>query len=96
MLVEEYFRGSSSTPISTNKFVCWQPSILGVVKINFDDSLQNNSATREYTLRDRKGEVIKVGVAYYGQTSIIMAKVQALRGGVREAIVAGCRKITIK
>jgi len=44
MLLEDYFGGPSSTPTSTNKFIRWQPPILGVVKINFDGSLQNNLA----------------------------------------------------
>ena len=58
------------------------------MKINFDGSLQNNSAARGYILRDWRGNVLKIGSAYYGHMSIIVAEGRALRDGVKEALTA--------
>ena len=70
--------------------------ILGSMKANFDGSLQNNSATGGYILRDWKGELLKVRLAYYGHTSILVVEARALQDGVKEALAAGYRKLIIE
>jgi len=66
------------------------------VKVNFDGSVQNNSAAGGYIIRDWRGMVLKLGAAYYGNTSIIMAEGNALRDGIQAVIATGYCKLDIE
>jgi len=65
------------------------------VKLNFDGSLQNNSAAGGYIIRDWRA-VLKLRATYYDNTSIIMAEGRAIRYGIQGAITARYRKLDIK
>ena len=65
MSVDDFFQGCSSTRLNNYKFVRWQPPIPGRVKIKFNGSIQNKLAVGEYIIRDWRGEVITLRVAYF-------------------------------
>ena len=58
--------------------------------------MQNNSAAGGYIIRDWHGQIIRVGITYYGKASIIMGEARALRDHVKEALASGYTKITIE
>jgi len=95
--VDDYFKGPSSTPSSTNiKLVRWYPPQPGVVKVNFDDSCINSAAAGGFILRDWRGKIIKVSAANYGLTSSLVAEARALKDGVLLAVQAGYSKISME
>jgi len=89
MSVDDFFQGTSSTPTKNYKFATR-------VKLNFDSSLQNNSAAGGYMLHDQRGAILTVGATNYGNTSISMAKGRALRNRIQATVVAGYRMLDIK
>jgi len=52
MSVDKFTQGTSFTPTHKIQIIRWYPPTLGTVKLNFDGSLQGNSAAGEYILRD--------------------------------------------
>lgn len=58
----------------------------GFVKLNFNRSFNNSSVTEGFIIWDWIGKLLKAGVAYYGNTSILMAKARALPDGLNLAI----------
>ena len=66
------------------------PPSQGFVKLNFDGSLNNSSVVAGFIIQDWMAKLVKAGVAtYYGDASIIVVEVGALRDGLRLAIHAG-------
>ena len=65
MSVDNFFQGNSSAPIKNYKFIRKQSPNPGRVKLNFDGSLQNNSAVGGYILRGWREEILMVGAANY-------------------------------
>jgi len=74
--------------------VRWHPSSPGFIKINVDGSLINTSTASIFIIRNWTSKLIQAGAAYYRETSILVAKVRALRDGVSLAVQMG--KIVIK
>ena len=66
------------------------------MKVNFEGSLQNNSAEGGYIIRDWKGNWLRVGSSYDDCTSIIIAEARVLRDRVKEACAVGYRKLIIE
>ena len=95
MSVDISIQGSSSTPaINHIQFIRWQPPTPGLIKLNFDGSLQGTSAAGGFIIRDWKGEILALGADHYGHTSVILAESRALRDGLETALNAGfCRLI---
>jgi len=89
-------RGPSFPPPTPFHLIRWNPPPPGFVKINFDGSLFNSSATGGYILSDWTGKLMKAGLANYRHTSIIVAEARALRAGVNAAIQAGFNKLCIE
>jgi len=81
MSVEDFFQGSSFTPRHKLDFIRWLPPTPGIVKLNFDGSLQGKSVAGGYILRDWRGAIIVMGASNYGNTSVVMAESQALKDG---------------
>jgi len=96
MSVDDFFQGNSFTLTKTFKFVRWQPSTPGRVKLNFDGSLQGNSVIGGYILHDLKGAILLVEAANYGHTLVIMTEGRALKDGVHAAIEAGYTMMDIE
>jgi len=67
-----------------------------MVKLNFDGSLQGNSAAGGYIIRDWKGEILEVGASNYGNTSVIMVESRALRDGLQAALKSGFHRLVIE
>jgi len=65
-------------------------------KLNFDGSLQGQSAAGGFIIRDWKGEVLTVGASNYGNTSVIMAESRALRDGLQAAVDSGLHRLVIE
>ena len=83
-------------PSTSNHFVRWHSPHPGAIKINFDGSLKQESASGGFILRDWTGRLIKAGAANYGNTSILVAEARVLRDGVRLAIQEGFKNIIIE
>jgi len=96
MSVENYIEGSSFTPSHKNQFIRWHPPTPGTVKLNFDGSLQGNSAAGGYIIRDWKGEILAMGASNYGNTSVIMAESRALRDGLQAALSSSFHRLVIE
>jgi len=97
MSVDISIQGSSSTPsINQNQFIRWQPPSPGMVKLNFDGSLQGNSAAGGFIIRDWKGEILALGADNYGHTSVLLAESRALRDGLETALNAGFYRLTVE
>ena len=97
MSVDISIQGSSSTPsINQNQFIRWQPPSPGMVKLNFDGSLQGNSAAGGFIIRDQKGEILALGADNYGHTSVLLAESRALRDGLETALNAGFYRLTVE
>ena len=86
MLVDHLTKGSSFTPPNKIHFIRWQPPTSGTVKLNFDGSLQGNSAAGGFIIRDWRGEILVMGASNYGDTSVILAESRALRDGLMAAL----------
>jgi len=67
-----------------------------MIKLNFDGSLQGNSAAGGYIIRDWKGEILKMGASNYGNTSAILAESRALRDGLQAALKSGFHRLVIE
>jgi len=76
--------------------VQWKCPPPGIVKINFDGSMQNNSVVGGYIIRDWKRNLPRAGSSYYGCALIIVAEARAFRDGVKEACAAGYKKLIIE
>jgi len=96
MSVDHHFKGSSSSPGTTTHLVRWYPPPPGFLKFNFDGSLINSSVAGGFLIRDWRRRLIKAGAMYYGDTSILVVEVRALRDGFRLAIQAGFKHIVIE
>jgi len=96
MSIDNFFRGSSSSPTTSNHLVRWHPPPPGFVKLNFDGYLVNSSAAGGFIVRDWTGKLIKAGATYYGDTPILVAEARALRDGLRLMIQAGFNNIVIE
>jgi len=94
--VDDFLQGSFFTPSHKNQIIRWHPPTPGMVKLNFDGSLQGNSAVGGYIIRDWKGEVLAVGGSNYGNTSVIMAESRALRDGLQAAFDSGFYRVVIE
>ena len=88
--------GSSFSPAKTSQLVLWHPPPPGFITLNFDGSLVNSAAAAGFILRDWTGQIIKVGAANYGQTSILVAEARALQDGIEAATQAGFHKLYIE
>ena len=88
MLVDAYFRGSSSPPSTSNPYVRWYAPHPGFVKIK-------SSVAGIFILRDWMGKSIK-GAAYYEETSILVAEVRSFRDEVNLAVQVEFDKIVIE
>ena len=96
MSVDDLFKGTSSTSPHHNLFIRWQTPNIGIIKLNFDGSLQNNSRAGGFILRDWKGATLLTGAANYGSTSILVAEGRALRDGLQAAVEAGYKQLHIE
>ena len=96
MSVDEFFQGSFFTPTHKLHFIRWHPSTPGTTKLNFDGSLQGKSAAGGYILRDWRGEILLLGAANYGHTSVVMAESRALRDGLQAALERGYSRLDIE
>ena len=97
MSVDSFTQGSSSTPPNKNiQLIRWQPPTPGTVKLNFDGSLQGNSAAGGFIIRDWKGEILQMGANSYGHTSILLAESRAFRDGLGAALHAGFSRIVVE
>ena len=94
--VDHFLKGPSSSPPTSPHLVRWHPPSPGFVKLNFDGSLINSSATGGFIIRDWTGKLVKVRANYYGDTSILVAEARTLHDGLRLAIQAWLRKIVIE
>ena len=96
MSVDNFSRGSSSSPTTSTHLVRWYPPLLGFVKLNFDGSLINSSVAGGFILWDWTRRLIKARATYYGDTSILVTEARALRDGLRIAIQASFNNVAIE
>ena len=96
MSVDKFIQGSSFTPSHKIQIIRWHPPTPGTVKLNFDGSLQGNSAAGGYIICDWKGEILEAGASNYGNTSVIMAESRALRDGLQAALKSRFHKLVIE
>ena len=86
MSVDHLTKGSSFPPSNKTLFIRRQPPTPGTVKLNFDGSLQGNSAAGGFIIQDWRGEILVMGASNYGDTSVILAESRALRDGLVAAL----------
>ena len=96
MSVDNFIQGSSFAPSHKIQIIRWHPPTPGTVKLNFDGSLQGNSAAGGYIIRDWKGEILAMGASNYGNTSVIMAESRVLRDGLQAALKFDFHELVIK
>ena len=97
MSVDISIQGSSSTPSFKHiQLIRWQPPQPGLFKLNFDGSLQGNSAAGGFIIRDWQGEIRALGAEHYGHTSVLLAESRALRDGLETALKAGCSRLIVE
>jgi len=93
-MIDNIPRGISSQPSHSFHLVRCHP--LGIVKLNFDGSLSNSSAIGGFILCDWTGKVLRLGAAFYGTTSILVAEARALREGVAATCQVGFHHLIIE
>jgi len=94
--VDEFFQGASSSPPQKFQFIRWHPPPPGLVKLNFDGSLQGMSAAGGYILQDWRGDIITMGASNYGTTSVVMAESRSLRDGLHAALRIGVSQLQVE
>ena len=96
MSVDDLYQGVSFTPLKIYEFIRWQSPNPGRVKLNFDGSLQNNSAAGGFILRDWRRAALLTGAANYGSTLILVVDGHALRDGLQATVAAGYKRLDIE
>jgi len=89
-------RGLIHRRSTLNFIVRWNAPPPRVVKLNFDGSLSHNSAIGGFIIRDWISQLIKVGAAHYGESSILIAEARALRDGIKAATKVGIKHLLIE
>ena len=74
----------------------WNAPPLGVVKLNFDDSLSHKSAAGGFIIKDWSGQLLKAGAAHHGECGILATEARALRDGVKAAAYLGIKHLLIE
>jgi len=96
MLGDISSQGSIHRHSTSNLIVRWNAPPLGVVKINFDGSLSQNSTAGGFIIRDWTGKVIKAGAAHYREPSILVAEARTLRDEVKAVANARFKRVLIE
>ncbi|KAL6211745.1 hypothetical protein ACLB2K_016968 [Fragaria x ananassa] len=74
----------------------WNPPSHGRIKINFDGSVQGNSAAGGFILRTENGNSLTAASFYSGTTTIPVAEAMALRNSLICAKSRGITKIEVE
>jgi len=60
----------------------WHRPLTGSIKINLDGSLKNSSTASGFIVHYWTSKLVQVGAPYFGDASIVVAEVRALRDGI--------------
>lgn len=87
-----------SVVLSGPKDVWWVKPPIGSYKLNFDGSkLQDGSASCGFIIRNDSGRIVIMGAKSVNhRNSILMAEAWAMREGVRAALAAGIKNLTVE